>query len=209
MAHQPVAELWIRGQGGQLVRVGTQAPAEIATQASGQRELADVVQRSAISPAALLFGGLAMSVVGGALFLLAPLSLATAIAAGTSVTVGGGLAYLGLIKRRKPPPGEEQKALPESHTSPLVIAERSRRVTVVLNQLGQATYETVLKRLQWTDDALLETLVHMKDAGEVEEDLDLDTGEWIYKANVGEVLGALPAPSLSDRQEARSGTDET
>ena len=206
MAHQPVAELWVRGQGGQLVRVGTQDPAQ--ADGAPQRELADVVQKSAISPTALLFGGLAMGVVGGALFLLAPLSLATAIAAGTSVTVGGGLAYLGLIKRKRPPPAE-QPALPQSTTSPVVIAERSRRVTVVLNQLGQATYETILKRLQWTNDALLETLVHMKDAGEVEEDLNLDTGEWIYRATEGEVLGALPAPSLSDRQEARAATDET
>jgi len=38
----------------------------------------------------------------------------------------------------------------------------------------------LVKESRWTQAAMLSTLLHMKDRGEVVEDLNLDTGEWVY-----------------------------
>ena len=54
---------------------------------------------------------------------------------------------------------------------------------------------------RWTDRALVETLVAMKDAGALIEDLDLDSGEWVYRLQYGDAIGTPASMTLADRQQ--------
>ena len=67
-------------------------------------------------------------------------------------------------------------------------------------QQGDATFETLLRLLGWMEPVLLETLVQMKESGAIEEDLNLDTGEWIYRTRNDLGMGAAGGLMLEDRQ---------
>jgi hypothetical protein len=115
------------------------------------------------------------------------------------LTLGGGLAILGGLKRvssAMPP------ALPAPKGDPSLLAERGRRVRRLLAELGQSTFEQLLTRLRWVESALVQTLVAMKDAGQIVEDLDLDTGEWVYRLQSGDEMGTHASMMLADRQAA-------
>lgn len=192
MARIPAAELWVQTQGPGLVRVTANAPAR---QGSDLREW---VQQSSVTPRALVTTGLGLAVVGAIGVILTASSVLGIIVCSSMATAGAGIAFLGALKRKDR--DAAPKALPPA-SSATVLLERGRRVQAVLEG-GDHTFEQLLGRLRWTETALLETLVVMKDSGQIIEDLDLDTGEWIYRsvyAGLGPV-GSAGGLSLAERQ---------
>jgi len=198
VARHSVAELWGASQhpaaapGGALVRVPTgQLPAVRQTDA-----LERFVEGVPVSPRAMILGGLGLALLGiglGASVLSA--GFVGVVLIGGMVTFGGGVAVLGMRKLRTPPPVAASPAV-----DPHVLAERARRVHAVLAQGGAMTFEGLLARLRWMERALVEALVAMKDSGDVMEDLDLDTGEWVYRLQYGEAIGTPASLTLADRQ---------
>lgn len=152
-----------------------------------------------MSSGAMVTTGLALAALGGLGALVITPGLFGVVALSTMFTIGAGLAFLGLLKR-KDRVAQPRAALPTS--SPAVLAERSRRVQALLDDGRDHTFEQLLMALRWTESALLETLVTMKDAGQLVEDLDLETGEWVYRSQVV-AFGTGGGMTLADRQ-ARS-----
>lgn len=200
MAHLPVEELRAQMRpAGALQRIEPNAPAR--TQGGG--DLRSWVEKSPLPPGGLLFGGIGLAMVGLGLGLALPLSMGTATLFGGMVTFGGGVAFLGALKRKSQI--DAAQALPPAPTvSPVVLAERGRRVRSWLQERGQATFEELTAALRWTESALVETLMHMKEAGVVEEDLDLDTGQWVYRMQGATETGTAASLMLSER-DARNG----
>jgi len=197
VARRTVAELQIQTRGA-LVRVGTGEHAPVR-QSDDVRRWAE---RAPFSWHGMMVAGLALAGIGGLLAALNPIGFVGAVLFSSMITVGGGLSILGGLKRvaSAVPP-----ALPAPKGDPAVMLERCRRVRALLGQLGQSTFEVLLARLRWTEAALLQTLVEMKDAGQIVEDLDLDTGEWIYRLAGGDEMGTGASMMLADRQ-ARTET---
>lgn len=194
VSRQSVAELQGRGA---LVPTGANALVrnDVRTDVRGW------ANRVPVSPAAMLAGGIAVAGIGVVLAALVSLGFFGTIAAGSMITAGGGIAFLGLLKwvgREQP---AAHKALPAG--DPTVLRERARRVAAVLAQHGDATFERLLAQLRWTEQAMVDALVYMKDAGMVVEDLDLDSGEWVYRLQEGDAAGTPASLTLADRQ-ARS-----
>jgi predicted lipid-binding transport protein (Tim44 family) len=205
MARQPVAQLWVQSQGA-LVRVG---PAEVAKQTSGD-DLQAWVDRTAVPWSGMVIGGMATAVIGLMLASINPLGFLGVVAFSSMISLGGGLAFLGVLKRkREQSRNDSARALPATSTAPEVIVERARRVAQVLEAGGQATFEVLLSRLSWTEKALIEALVHMKNTGAVEEDLDLDSGQWVYRVQEQDMVGSPATLTLDERQarHARVGTE--
>jgi hypothetical protein len=199
VARNNVSELWVQAQHpGALVRVPTgQLP---AVPESGVMAWAE---RAPVSASTMIMGGVAMALVGGLLAVINPFGFVGVAIFGGMITFGGGIAWLGGVKARA-----AARPAPTSSVDPRVLAERARRVSAVLAQLGQATYETLLGRLRWTEQALIETLVHMKDRAVVVEDLDLDTGEWVYRMQHGEDMGTRGSMMLDERAQLRDRQSE-
>jgi len=180
MADQPATQLWVQYQsGGAIVHV-RQAPAEPAAPPSG-----DALVRVGVASVA---AGILLGVFGATVM-------------GPVLAIGGFCAVL--IGRRQ---NQQRKALPPARegddraaTSPAVRSERGRRVLLNLEQAGPTTFEALLARLHWTEPALLETLVQLKNEGRIDEDLDLDSGQWIYRpmGRQGSSAGSL---TLEERQ---------
>ncbi len=194
MAHRPVEELRVHlgtGSPGALVRVQKNTPARAG-------DLRSWVERSPLPAGGLMLGGTGLALVGLGLGLALPLTMATATLFGGMLTFGGGVAFLGSLKRKAQ--RSAAKAPPPAPTvSPVVLAERSRRVREWLQERSQATFEEIAQALRWTEAALVETLVHMKDNGMVEEDLDLDTGQWVYRMQAATETGTAASMMLSER----------
>lgn len=204
MARQPVAELYVRSQA--LVRVG---PGGVArpNEAADEDDLRTWVDRAAIPWSTMVFGGMGTAVLGLVLASINPLGFLGTVAFSSMITLGGGLTFLGILKRKREQDGEATpRALPAPSTSPTVLAERARRVTSVLRNSRDCTFERLLSQLRWTEAALVETLVYMKNGGAVEEDLNLDTGEWVYRVQDVDAVGTPAGPTLAERQ-ARVGTE--
>ena len=152
-----------------------------------------------------MLGGVGLALVGLGLGLALPLSMGTATLFAGMVTFGSGVAFLGGLKRKSQLEAAETQALPPAPTvSPVVLAERARRVRSWLQERRQATFEELAQALRWTESALVETLMHMKQAGLVEEDLDLDTGQWVYRMQGATETGTAASLMLSER-DARNG----
>jgi len=195
MARIPVAELRVHSQGPGLVRASSTAPAR------SDDDLRQWAQRSSLSPGAMVAGGLALAAVGGVGALLMSVGFFGMVALSSMMTVGGGVAFLGVLKRRGRAEPEPPLALPAA--SMAVIAERARRVQSVLAPGGDFTFEQLMAALRWTEPALLETLLSMKETGQVIEDLDLDTGQWVYRSQHNEYGSTVPGGggmTLADRQ---------
>lgn len=163
MAHQPVTELWIQQQGGgAVIQVRHAEPsAEFDSDTRGDRWMRVGV--------ASFVAGMVMASFGSLL-------------AGSLVAVGGVCAVLMARRQQR----RSALALPAASTgepkaSPQVRVERARRVLGSLEVEGPCTFEALLARLRWTEPALLETLVELKKDARIDEDLDLDSGQWIYR----------------------------
>lgn len=140
--------------------------------------------------------GAASAGVGMALSVLGTRVL-TLMFANSMLSAGLCLLLLGLLKRAwaRPGPGPTPTPAPPP-VDPKLLAERARRARAILARASSAselfTFEQLVKESRWTHAAMLSTLLHMKERGEVVEDLNLDTGEWVY--------------SLADEPAASGGT---
>jgi len=199
MARIPVAELQVQSQGPGLVRAN-------ANDLSGRRgDVRDWAQRSPVSAGAMIFGGLGIAAIGALGALLTTVGFFGTVALGSMMTVGGGVAFLGVLKAKGRSEPVVPKALPPASAT-TVIAERGRRILSVLEQSGDLTFEHLLAQLRWTEGALLEALMAMKESGQVVEDLDLDTGQWVYRSQLTDYGGAGPM-TLEDRQARHFHTE--
>ena len=184
---------------GALQRIDPRA----AARRDGGGDLRSWVEKSSLPPGGLLLGGIGLALVGLGLGLALPLTMGTATLFGGMVTFGGGVALLGGLKRKSQL--EAMHALPPAPTvSPVVLAERGRRVGSWLQERRQATFEELTQALRWTESALVETLMHLKEAGAIEEDLDLDTGQWVYRMESATQTCTAASLTLSER-DARNG----
>ena len=206
MARQPVAQLWIQSQGA-LVRVG---PPDVERPKGD--DLQAWVDRTAVPWSGMVFGGMATALIGLVLASINPLGFLGVVAFSSMISIGGGLAFMGVLKhKRDQARTATARALPAATTAPAVLAERARRVTQVLESGRQATFEGLLAQLHWTEKALIETLVEMKNTGAVEEDLDLDSGQWVYRVQEPDLVGSPAGPTLDERHalHTRLGTESS
>ncbi len=128
--------------------------------------------------------GAASAGVGMALSVLGTRVL-TLLFANSMLSAGLCLLFLGVLKRvwvrQAPAPTPAPAPAP---VDAKLLAERARRVRAILARASSAselfTFEQLIKESRWTQAAMLSTLLHMKERGEVVEDLNLDTGEWVY-----------------------------
>ncbi len=93
-----------------------------------------------------------------------------------------------------------------------LLAERSRRVRAILGKVSSAsqlpTFEQLVQESRWTQAAMLSTLTHMKDRGEIIEDLNLDTGEWVYSLADDLVGTGLSSLNLDERTVEASALEQ-
>lgn len=140
--------------------------------------------------------GVMLSVVGGRVL--------TLLFANSMLSAGLCLLVLGLLKRMlmRQAPESAQAPAPEPVDAKL-LAERSRRVRAILSRATAAselyTFEQLVKESHWTQAAMLSTLLHMKERGEVVEDLNLDTGEWVYSLADEPMAAAAGSLMLEER----------
>lgn len=210
VARHNVAELWGRtqgtfapgsgspGSGGAAARAGATGANALVRTGETSGDLVTWVERSGVAPGKLVGGGLLLAIAGAiGAFLLPGVGFFGTVALGSMFTLGGGLAFLGMRKLAASPP---QTALPPAlpPSKQALQIERSRRLRPVL-EAGPATFERIAGTLRWTETAVLETLVFMKEAGAVVEDLDLDTGEWIYRLQEND-YGTAEGMTLEERR---------
>jgi hypothetical protein len=194
VARHPIAELSARGtQAAVSVRPATGSVP--AVRDAGPNDLVAWALRVPVSGPQMIVGGIALAMVGAALAWLNPLGLVGVAVFGAMMAVGGAAISMGMRKGAAATP-----ALPPARSSdPHVVAERCRRVLAVLHRTGPVTFEGVQRRLRWTEAALVETLIALRDDGTVVEDLDLDSGEWTYRAAQDD-FGQPMSKMLSDRK---------
>lgn len=204
MARENVGEL-VNQRGAALARrEDVTAPATLDPQL--------LAVRSVLPWRAMVSGGLAMVALGVVAAVITTTGFLGTLILSSLMTMGAGMAFLGLTKRRAalrdvPPP---PRALSASEHA--VLKERSRRIQAIFGVRGRPmTFEALVQATRWTRDAVLSTLVFMKERGEVVEDLDLDTGEWVYAPQDPEsVPAAAPSLMLEERRalSERAETDE-
>ncbi len=130
--------------------------------------------------------------------------------ANSLLSAGLCLLLLGLVKRvltsATPVTGPAAEAV-----DPSLLAERSRRVRAILSNVTAAsqlfTFERLVKESRWTHAAMLSTLLHMKERGEVVEDLNLDTGEWVYSV-ADETMATGTDSLMLDERTAQASPPE-
>ncbi len=197
MAHRPVEDLRV-----DLVSSPRAMVRSDASQAS-RGDLQSWIDRSSLPPATLLLGGSGLALVGLGLGLALPLTMGLATLFGGMVTFGGGIAFLGGLKRKREQSEAAMKALPPAPSaSPVVLAERTRRVRDLLHERPRSTFEQIAAGLRWTESALVETLVHMKNGGVLDEDLDLDSGQWVYRMFDATEMGTAASLMLDERMRS-------
>lgn len=178
----------------QIVQAGAGLVPQVAPMPIAGRTVASVS-----TPWSVLLGSGAACMVLGAITLgLFPFSVLGLVLTNLLFSAGAGLSVLAFAKRSSSAGAAGPAALP-ARVDPALVAERSRRVRAILRGGGPTTFERIKSELKWTQVALVSTLVHMKEQGEVIEDLSLDTGEWVYTLadNQDAVLGS---PTLAERQ---------
>lgn len=206
--------------GANLVAMGAQPPARRRTTSSAaprpdepRNDLIGWIRRSGLPRGAFIGGGLALCGAGLILASVGVGGFFAGAAISGMITLGGGLTFLGALKGRRREPVEQ--ALPAApptatddepgpQTSPAVLAERGRRIVALLGERGPLTFESIVAHMRWTQGAVLETLVALKASGTIEEDLELDSGQWIYKPVVVSAVGTPGSLMLEDRVARRS-----
>lgn len=200
MARHNAAELWGHAQTGIAIAPGEAKPARGGSGVMGWAE------RAPVGGGMMVVGGLALAAVGALGAWVLPVGFVGSVILGTMFTIGGGSAFLGAHKLRA---GRGMAALPPAttETSEAVLIERARRVHAILDRGGDFTFEVLMAELRWTERALVETLVYMKDRGTLVEDLDLDSGQWVYRAQMTD-YGQGRAMTLQDRQAQHAALAE-
>lgn len=156
--------------------------------------------------------GAASAGVGMALSVLGTRVL-TLMFANSMLSAGLCLLFLGVLKRvwARQMPGPTPAPVPAPVEAKL-LAERARRVRAILARASSAselfTFEQLIKESRWTQAAMLSTLLHMKERGEVVEDLNLDTGEWVYSLADEPSAGGGASLMLAERTAQVSPSEQ-
>ena len=80
--------------------------------------------------------------------------------------------------------------------------DRARRLVEELSRARSSSVDELSRRTGWSTDAVLEGLAHAVSSGQVEEDIDVDRGEYVYSVTEEVVLGLEPqGASLESVQE--------
>lgn len=194
MAQQKVVDLVIQQGALQIV----QRSAVVARPERGDPR--EWLVRSPGSWQGLVGTGLMMAGAGLLLGILGPVMLTLWIA-NSLLSAGACLVFLGFVKRvwTRAQPAPAPAPTP---VDPKLLAERSRRVRAILAQAASTqvyTFERLVRESKWTQAAMLSTLLHMKERGELIEDLNLDTGEWVYSLTEDPVAGVPGSLMLEER----------
>jgi hypothetical protein len=206
MAQQKVVDLVVQRGSLQIVqRVQTTTPARKAAP-----DLRGWLVRSPASWRGLAAAGLASSSAGVVLGLIGHRML-TLWFANSLLSAGMCLLFLGLLKRLLTPAALPDAATPAEVIDPRLLAERSRRVRAILAGASSAsqlhTFERLVQESRWTQAAMLSTLLHMKERGELVEDLNLDTGEWVYSL-AEDAVAAGPGSLMLEERTAQASPPE-
>lgn len=195
MARQPIAELQVQVRELSVVTVRSRAVAK----REPRGDLKVWIQRASIPWGALVGGGLGLAFLGAVLASVNPIGFLGTLLFSSMITFGGGLVFLGGFKAWHQGDEHEPASLPPPAVSPQVAQERQRRICAVLQQQPVNTFEAIQAQLRWTETALIEALLQMKQDGLLEEDLDLETGEWVYRLTVLDKAGQPASLMLEDR----------
>lgn len=173
-------------------------------------DLARWAMQSPFSWKAMVGGGALMVTLGVTFSILLNWGFFGTMFLTSLMTAGSGSVFLGLVKRR----GRRDAALDElrapSASEQRVLEQRSKRILATLERAGRPqTFEAVVGTTQWTRDAVLDTLLFMKERGEVAEDLDLDTGEWVYSPSDPDSVPGSPVSLMLEERLALSERTET
>lgn len=203
MAQQKVVDLVVQHGSLQIVQ-RVQVPARGAAP-----DLRGWLVRSPTSWRGLAVAGLASSGAGVVLGVFGHRML-TLWFANSLLSAGMCLLFLGLLKRLLTPAALPAPAEPAG-IDPRLLAERSRRVRAILTGATSAselhTFERLVHDSRWTQAAMLSTLLHMKERGEVVEDLNLDTGEWVYSL-AEDAVAARPGSLMLEERTAQASPPE-
>lgn len=154
----------------------------------------------------MMLGGAALMAAGIVAVALNPWGYFLHVVGMSVISAGAGLALLGGVKRARP---TSPDAPPP--TDVRVLDERARRIRAFMEGEGprEFTFEEIMTATRWMQDAVVSALVHMKERGEVVEDLNLDTGQWVYRLQDRALMSgqSLP-PMLQERQAALAKDDE-
>lgn len=203
MAQLKVVDLVVQHGRVQIVQHGD-LPAEAAPRGPGG--VAASLAKISTPWTGLVGSGVAFAFLGALALAWSPFSLVGLVITNLFFSAGACLTVLGLAKRwaaaARPAP-----ALPPPRVDPHVLAERCRRVKAILRRVeGPTTFERLVRESKWTQAAMLSTLLHMKEQGEIIEDLDLDTGQWVYTLADGlEAPTTATSPMLEERQSKAEG----
>lgn len=162
--------------------------------------------KTALSWKTIVLAGAGMLGIGLLGATLLPIGFAGLPVWGGLVTMGGGLVFLGGRKARmgRPPP---PRALSASEVA--VVQERARRVRArILKGEGEYTFERLVGELRWTDEAVLSALLHMRDTGDIIEDLNLDTGQWVYRLQDPALSARSDLPPMLEERRAKLEDEE-
>ncbi|GEM_PF-2357176 len=202
MSRHRVGDLVIQ-TGAVQIYTATGTPADGKAHTPARADLRAVVRSLPLGWRPMVASGLALLGAGITFAWSLSSGLVGILATSCLMSLGCGLVMFGAYKRAGahhvgtrglPPPGGAELG---------VVRERSRRVRSVLERMNAAlTYERLLSELRWTEVALLSALLHMKETGEIIEDLDLDTGEWIYRLQDPALArqAGTAQPMLEERQ---------
>jgi len=158
----------------------------------------------------MVFGGAAMVMLATVAAVLGHWAFFGTMILTSLLTAGSGLVFLGLVKRRgkRDVVEDEQRGLSASEHR--VLGQRSKRIIAVLEKSGRPlTFEALVDSTRWTRDAVLDTLLFMKEHGDVAEDLDLDTGEWVYSPDTSDGVPGTPVSLMLEERRALSERTET
>lgn len=201
MAREKVVDL--------VVRQGATQPVERSSSSGGGGDLKRWAMRSPFSWTTMFVGGLVMVALGTATAALTTWAFFGTMLLSSLLTAGSGLVFLSLVKRRGQVDAltDDQRGLSASEHR--VLVQRSKRISALIEGAGRPlTYEALVDGTRWTRDAVLDTLLFMKERGEVAEDLDLDTGEWVYSpSELDAVPGSPVSLMLEERRELSEQTE--
>ena len=189
--------------------VAAPRPARSVTPAARGSEPSSTLDRIPGTPGLLSsLGGLSLVVglasvwLGRAVYTALPVdatALAWLVVGVPAVTAGLGLLALGAAKHLSAP-----RALAVDRgdeVAPDLFEARLARLEPILRLAGpDNTFERLLAESGLTERALLDTLVAAERSGRIEEELDLETGEWFFQLGV--------RPRLADPRDASQTLDE-
>jgi hypothetical protein len=167
--------------------------------------------RTPLSWKTIVLAGVGMLGIGLLGATLLPIGVVGLPVWGGLVTMGGGLVFLGGRKARmgRPVP---PRALSASEVA--VLQERARRVRARIQEGtgeggGEYTFERLVGELRWTDEAVLSALLHMRDTGDIIEDLNLDTGQWVYRLQDPAFSAGSDLPPMLEERRAQYEDEES